>query len=317
MATYEQMKTQFLNLNQKLAFECIDKITPPSGKTARDVFIKDLDDRRANPRIINQEDANLCGPACFMFSIAREDPDEYGKFVLGLAMRGEGKIGGFTARPPNAPKVNIVSSRIAPVDWVALASVRDDGGASQMTSVGTGAGGLTFPIAVRGWFDKTGMFKETYNITSLVLSHSLDELLRMNTLPAGYACLLLRTRIVDPSKSANPVGPDHWVLMVDSSGNPDRGIEIKLPSGLPVKPTPLGSEIVTNHDTERFSRPPEIDEAKRKKREELEAGTLDFSVYTWGEILGINERHIRSGKPPLTVKKFLGDYFGFVLAIKR
>jgi hypothetical protein len=306
------MKTQFLNLNQKLAFECIDKTTfPDKTKTTRDVFIEALDKRRIEPRLINQKDGNLCGPACFMFSIAREDPDEYGKFVLGLAMHGEGKIGGLTARPPNAPKVDI-GSKIAPVDWVALAGIRDDSG-SQMTSVGTGIGGMTLGGPLKRWFDGTGMFKEVYNFANGVFGASggsLDGLLQINSLPAGYACLLLRARIVKPGLSANPITADHWVLMVDSSGNPNTGIEIKLPSGVPEKPVPLGSEIVTNYWN---SETPTVDEIKKKKRVELEAGALDFSVYTWGEIRKIDLYHFSH----LLVKKFLGDYFGFVLAVKK
>jgi hypothetical protein len=317
MATYEQMKAQFLNLNQKLAFVCIDPKNPTNPSDITDqrlAFVDALDKRRAEPWRINQRGANLCGPACFMLSIAKEDPDEYGKFVLGLAMHGEGKIGGLTARPENAGKVELFG-KIAPVDWVALAGIRDDSG-SQMTSVGTGIGGMTLGAPLKRWFDETGMFREVHNYANGVFGASggsLDGLLKINEFGAGYACLLLRARIVRPSMSGNVFTADHWVLMVDSNCNPDKDIEIKLPSGLPEKPTPLGSEIVTNDFTERFSQPPQIDEAKRKKREELEAGTLNFSVYTWGGIQTIDGEH----SSPLTVKKFLGDYFGFVLAVKR
>ena len=166
---------------------------------------------------------------------------------------------------------------------------------------------MTHAWALRGWFDKTGMFS-TMNESPAVpgISVSLDGLLKVNMLPAGYVCLLTKGRMVKPGNPSLWGGADHWVVMADGSGN--NKVTIQTKSGLQT-PTPLGSEQVTQYP----DAVPFIDPIKRKIREELEDGTLDFPVYTWGEILKIDQKHGFH----LPVKKFLGDFFGFVFARRK
>jgi|GEM_PF-3797845 len=134
MATYEQMKNEFLAM-PKLAFGCIDAVYPNKTlKELREAFIGTLEKRCKDPKLIAQGNTNLCGVASFMYCVACEYPDEYSKFVLSLAMHGKGSIGSLTVSPPNAAKVDITSNTIAPVDWVALASIRDNSVLSQMTN---------------------------------------------------------------------------------------------------------------------------------------------------------------------------------------
>ncbi|MDR3213434.1 MAG: hypothetical protein LBT71_05900, partial [Azoarcus sp.] len=61
-----------------------------------------------------------------MYCIARENPDAYGEYVLDLAMTGEGRIGNLVVKPgTDCRKAGPDAKNIAPVDWVALASLRD------------------------------------------------------------------------------------------------------------------------------------------------------------------------------------------------
>ncbi|MCL2591365.1 MAG: hypothetical protein FWD67_10960 [Betaproteobacteria bacterium] len=101
MATYEEMKNQFKDANQTLVFKCISTST-----IGREKFIEALESRRKYPWMINQGRSQLCGAAAFMYCIASESPDEYGKFVLGLAMHGTGSIGSLTNSPQNAYKLD-------------------------------------------------------------------------------------------------------------------------------------------------------------------------------------------------------------------
>ena len=319
MAIDQKMINEFYAM-PKLAFGCIDK----EGSTpadARQKFIKALEDRcvadpthTIGPRLIDQVSTNMCGPASFMYCVAREYPDEYAKYVLSLAMHGKGSIGSLTVSPPNAATVEI-GGDIAPVDWVALASIRDDKTLSRMTSAKTGIGGMTFPGPLTDWFNKTGLFKAT-NETSPVPkalftsgSGSLDEpttslndLLKINNSPADYVCLLVRARIFKAATSMALGNPDHWVVMTDNTNN--NRIKITTQSGQTLMPIPLGTEVVMTYPGD-FLR---VDENIRKERERLEAGTLNFRVYTWGDIVDINASH--GGR--LTVKRLLADYFGFV-----
>ena len=85
--------------------------------------------------------------------------------------------------------------------------------------------------------------------------------------------------------------------MTDNAGG--NKIEINKPPALPQTPSPIGSERIVNY----YSDAPSIDEKRQKKREELEAGTLSFTIYTWGRIENISH---------LLVKRFMDYYFGFV-----
>jgi|GEM_PF-2835822 len=168
---------------------------------------------------------------------------------------------------------------------------------------------MTHPRALKDWFSDTGLFEASNNVSLIPNAPApLDELLKINTLPAGYVCLLLKARIIRPNMSSPWSGGDHWVVMTDNANN--NKIEVHTARGIQI-PTPLGSEISTSY----YSDPPNVtvDEGIRKKREELEAGTLNFRVYTWGSIVDINYYH----GSRLSFKKFWDNYFGFVWARRK
>ena len=318
-STYEDKKNEFLNSTDAPAFGCI-----LSNNRTREMFVKDLDKRRDNAKLINQEDTSLCGPAAFMYCIAREMPDDYGIYVLDLAMTGKGRLGGLEAAPEAGCR-NASADKIAPVDWVALGGLRDSPG-SRLEQPKSQWSGMTRGATLAGWFKATGWFTAS-NVTDLVPSRPrpLDDLLRINTLPASYICLLLNSKVLR-NKPTSWDGATHWVVLGDGDGkgggtNGNCGTRIRIQASsvavtdymyrkimtCPISetPTPVGTEVMTpaGYDV------PIIDEKIRKRKQELEQGKLDFFMYTWVGKRAVDQ--IRSG---LTVGEFLKYYFGYVSA---
>ena len=318
-STYEDKEKEFLNSTAAPAFSCI-----LANNRTREMFVKALNERRNDPYLINQQDTSLCGPAAFMYCIAREMPDDYGVYVLDLAMTGKGRLGELEAAP-EAECRNASLDKIAPVDWVALGGLRDSPG-SRLEQPKSQWGGLTRGATLAGWFKGTGWFTAS-NVTDLVPSRPrpLDDLLRINELSASYICLLLNSRVLKNSPTSWN-GATHWVVLGDGDGkgggtNGKCGTRIRIQASsvavtdylyrkimtCPISetPTPVGTDVMTpaGYDV------PIIDEKIRKRKQELEQGKLDFLMYTWG-----GHRTVDRIRPNITVKDFLGYYFGYVSA---
>jgi hypothetical protein len=67
-----------------------------------------------------------------MYCIAREKPDDFALYALDLALTGKGRLGGLEVAPGegcrNSVSLQAKERRIAPADWVTLASLRDSTG---------------------------------------------------------------------------------------------------------------------------------------------------------------------------------------------
>ncbi|MDR2093562.1 MAG: hypothetical protein LBP58_09675 [Azoarcus sp.] len=100
-STFESKKNAVLDISRKLAFKCIDgkASTAPEIRDERKKFVRSVEDRRDAPTLINQGGSSLCGPAAFMYCIAREKPDDFAAYVLDLALTGEGRLGNLKVMP--------------------------------------------------------------------------------------------------------------------------------------------------------------------------------------------------------------------------
>ncbi|MDR1229401.1 MAG: hypothetical protein LBK55_10390 [Azoarcus sp.] len=322
-SAFESKKKEVLDVNRNLAFKCIDgqASTASDIKLAREQFVDNVEKRRDKPKNIHQGDSSLCGPAAFMYCVAREKPDEFADYALDLALTGEARLGGLKVAPGQACRdvekpVGKKGLPVAPADWVTLASLRDSTGPfSSMESARSDAGGMTFPVALAGWFKETGWFSEVRNSTALTrtgINDPLRHLLGINPLPLSYVCLLIDGAITETNGRAGNF-PTHWVVLGDGAGtgggsNGNDGTVIRIASGTKVE-TPYQHEI-----KERISCLPDSpvcvanNDPRASRRAELEKGTLDFMVYTWGKIQPIRR------PAGLIVEEFLTGYFGYVAA---
>src|SRR5690625_4337328 len=119
--TFSQLTERFERLRQmqQLAFHCLHHRNA-------DNFIQQLDDRAKHPFAIRQGNTPLCGPAAFLFCVASAYPEAYKRYVLELALYGEARLGKLRVIPSEACRnAQPEHGVIHPVDWVALASLRD------------------------------------------------------------------------------------------------------------------------------------------------------------------------------------------------
>lgn len=219
----------------ELAFKCIT-----SGAKFHDHVIQRLE----NPYYVRQGNTPLCGPAAFMFCVAKHFPDHYERYALELALYGKSRIGDLIVEPSESclnardglemERKNDFSS----ADWVTLASLRDSANIlSRMSGPASNIAGMTFPGEIQGWFEKTGLFTQIEDHTSTVITSSYDNLLRANEkVKAGHCvCFLIQASILAPHlpgtlpavefgvdkvqkdipKVAAPF-PNHWVVQTSN-----------------------------------------------------------------------------------------------------
>ncbi|MDR0563401.1 MAG: hypothetical protein LBG78_00505 [Azoarcus sp.] len=278
-------------------------------------------DRAKEPFKINQANAPLCGPAAFMYCVASHDPEAYKQYVVDLLTTGEGRLGGLHVKPgadcrrANLPKT---SGFINPVDWVALASLRDSSNQFlDMNSVASSAAGITLPSQMEEWFNATGWFTGggVCNDTNLVISKGLNNLLNASALYkcGEFVCLFIVAQILNGPgiekvlmpgvPKTVPGTPNHWVVL-DSSVTIDN------------QPAPFPGCSSLN-----LSAPPPNSTAKNAPNslppvpatasaEELKTKRVTFNIYTWGE----RHRPVTRKYPDLILGAFLHCYYGFVSA---
>ena len=149
--TTQELLNDFSKGIGESAFACLE------GEKTQNKLVADLHERIAKPHITNQLYTPLCGPAAFMYCIAKDRPNDYLRYVLDLVTTGTGKLGGLIVTPSAACRNADLEGKIAPADWVALASLRDSSNkAMQMSGPDSNAAGITLPDELAEWFSKTG-----------------------------------------------------------------------------------------------------------------------------------------------------------------
>ena len=303
--SYASKKALFLNGTQPLAFDCI-----PADPVGRARFVDAVDKRQVKPVLIDQAGTMLCGPAAFMYCMARGKPDDYGEYVLDLALTGEGNLGGLHVKPSADCRATPLAGQIDPVDWVALASLRDASNAfADMDDADDRFAGITTGSDLKAWFSKTGWFSNgVLDASNWVANQSLDNLLEVNMRsPKAYVCLCIRAAIIEPSSGEvgmNKIGKthapktwwggaDHWIVLGDDTGTGtgnNKDILVSFPNSLPKMPQRRPYPNMPGNDG-------------------LPGGMLEFKFYSWGRIWASVNRF-----PGLKVEEFLRYYYGFVIA---
>jgi hypothetical protein len=161
-------------------------------KLDRDRVGIDLLLRVANPNIINQRNAGLCGPVSFLYSIAFDSPAAYAKFGIDLFEKGSAKIGRIEVEPGSDCRNYSPPPPLSHGEWVTAGSLRDsenflldyDGVDRDWLSEGTSNG-----EAAR-WFSKAG-YTDVRAEDNLVRSRGSSDISLINKLYSeGYRILL-------------------------------------------------------------------------------------------------------------------------------
>lgn len=203
------------------------KVTAPGFKPAFQIansgtplqLISDLVARVKQPWLINQSSASLCGPAAFMYCLAKDAPDLYVKYVRDLYISGKGSINNLHIEPSEGCRKGTIalgSSSIAFVDWIALASLRDSENALlNYSSVTDKTSGITLPRILSKWFKLAG-YCNVNSSASLAWSQDSKHLVdaAVSYQNNKNVCLFVSGKSLN-SPFAVKIFPSHWVVMSD------------------------------------------------------------------------------------------------------
>lgn len=200
-------------------------------RITRDQVLSGLRERVADPDTINQGDASLCGPASFLYCLLHDNAERYVRYVIDMYRGGSARIGTLDVRP-SADCRNATPRGIAPVDWVALASLRDSENTfMDYQDSSNQLSGITMPGTLASWFRAAG-YRNVRNDTNVFFTKGKDDLTVATSLlrQCRRICLFINADMVD-----NPGGgggfftiPNHWVVMTESSGISGGNVRISI-----------------------------------------------------------------------------------------
>lgn len=274
------------------AFACIS-----SGSA----YLTEIQVRLNSPQTVRQGNAPLCGPAAFMYCVAKSFPTVYERYALELALHGSSSIGELLVTPGAAcrsarGRIGIGGGAITPLDWVTLAGLRDSTNVwFRMRNPGSNVSGITLPGALMDWFQGSGLFLNCENHTSLVASQRLSNLLQANQKFSRdhYVCLFIRASIL------TRVGGELAINKFDK-GTPKT-----------IAPTPDHWIVQRTHMDFDHCRAPLSEGLNTSNPEEC---VLDFNVASWGAPNGVQ---VNNRIHNLTPTDFLRYYYGFISAFPK
>lgn len=187
---------------------------------SRAVVAQGLRDRTAPGGAVKvaQGYASLCGPAAFTFCWLRRYPEKYTKYVIEMFEKGTAKIESLQVSPSTKCKNHMPIGNIPPVDWVALASLRDASNiAFSYSAASDEFAGITLPDELVKWFKSAGG-KNARQSTQL-----LGDILKTenhigdagNLSRRGRdVCLLINMQMLDAgAMTKTSTIPNHWVVL--------------------------------------------------------------------------------------------------------
>ncbi|MBV9286771.1 MAG: hypothetical protein JO288_02940 [Hyphomicrobiales bacterium] len=182
----------------------------------RDV-VEGLKQRVVDPSKQDQSAASLCGPAAFLYCVLEEHPEIYTQYVIDLYKTGEGRLGKLHVKPSAGCRAYLPPpDKIHPVDWIAMASLRDsENTLLDYSSANDTAAGITMPHSLAAWFHKLG-WAGVRNNTNIVFLKGRDEVNQCvrNFTAEHRICLFINMQMLDPLKFAHRSWtPNHWVVL--------------------------------------------------------------------------------------------------------
>jgi len=186
------------------------------ARIARQDVVTGLRERIANPSKLNQSAASLCGPAAFFYCVLDEMPHIYAQYVIDLYRTGEAKLGGLRVKPGSGCRAyQPPPAKIHPVDWIALASLRDsENSLMDYSSADDTAAGITMPATLAGWFAALN-WRAVHNNTNVFFVKGRSDLDRCaRDFQLGRVCLFINMQMLDATKFAHrSATPNHWVVL--------------------------------------------------------------------------------------------------------
>ena len=209
--------------DQKMAAELVCKFMQRSGNPYwpgldRDQVGASLLMRIANPSVMDQNNASLCGPAAVMFGFAADQPLAYAKFAIELFEKGEAPLGRHTNVAPNKfmrstnPGVDIDQA-----DWMTMGALRSsENFLVDYRNTNQEFGGITTAWELARWLGDAG-YRDVREETNALRDKGEDNLLEASRLyQAGYRTILfidsdmLKT---EEQSDDSLIMNRHWVVL--------------------------------------------------------------------------------------------------------
>src|SRR4051794_18180110 len=174
------------------------------ARIARHDVVAGLRERIVNPSKQAQGTASLCGPSAFLYCVLEEMPHLYAQYVIDLYTTGEARLGGLHIKPSSGCRAyQPPPDKIAPVDWIALASLRDsENSVLSYSSVTDTAAGITMPHTLADWFSKLkwGGVRNNTNVYFLKGHGAVDDCIR-NFNQSHRVCMFINMQMIEAQNS--------------------------------------------------------------------------------------------------------------------
>lgn len=246
----------------------------------RQILINEVDKRKTEPWLANQNETSLCGVASIMYLLAKKDFEKYKKFILELHKTGISSCNNYNLdvkeslhllemNPTSNKKYPSYKGLMPYADWITFSCIRDkengvrafDGENSELSFDGS-----TVPSELGHLMKEILNFTSVTDNTNVIFTKgtlfwdgedsSSREVAKMQELYlAGYSvCILINTKMLSNVSAGIFSTIEHWVVF--------EGV--------------IGGTIT-----------PDL---------------YDFEVFTWGEIRKIK----------ITPETFSSNYYGYV-----
>lgn len=223
-----------------------------------------------------------------MSCVALKHPDYYAQYMIHLWSFGEAYLGRLKVKPSrdcinaSVRTADGKENGINPIDWIALASLRDSyNWMFNYDHFTDKAGGVTFPETLTNWFRRT-LFNSALNKTNLTHHKQIDNLLEAQRayISNKSVCLFISAKVQKLSFKVNAV-PNHWVVLS--------------------RPITIDGKAIHTYSQK------DLLESLDKK--------IEVYVMTWGASQGRHPLHAANEvKRKISAKEFLNYYYGFVAA---
>jgi hypothetical protein len=201
------------------------------GISSADV-VAGLRERLADATKIDTSNVNLCGPAALFYCVLQDKPELYVKFVIDLFTSGSARLGTISVTPgDDCRNARPDRAKIAPVDWIALASLRDsENSVLDFDSVDAGAAGITMPNKLADWFTACG-YTQVRNVTNVFFTKGRSELDTLHQLVLQHrrVCLFVNTNMLQSkNNTSRSFSPNHWVVLISGGGVSNDSTSVKV-----------------------------------------------------------------------------------------
>ncbi len=195
----------------------------------KDDLVLGMRSRLQLPDNVDSTLVNLCGPAAFFRCLAMDDPVAYVRAIISLYETNSALLGSRIFKASYGLRIAKLSpptlmndgstATMSAVDWVPMASLRDDENSLiSFDDADGGLSGLTMPSGLEKWFKQAG-YTDIKNVTNLVLTKDQENIEKADWYRSmsGYrVCLLIDSDMLKAAKQNNKsLYPDHWVTLTE------------------------------------------------------------------------------------------------------